>query len=196
MRPHARPPRGFDQFRYACRVCLNCAQTVWWCWPGLILYPDRTQAGQRRRYAIRMFQTGKAMRRAVDILGIDQSFRACAPAGARSLKEYRAMLQHSTAHVYSAAPHVFSTGLLEASLRPTGRGAPDTPPVREVVQDGVNGFLCDFWDHENIVRKNWPMCWLGLRSWGMCGVMRGRMCCACMMRMCRRADSWIRSAQA
>ena len=25
--------------------------------------------------------------------------------------------------------------------------------MREVVQDGVNGFLCDFWDHENMAQK-------------------------------------------
>ena len=92
-----------------------------------------------------------AMRRAVDILGLDQRYRSRVHLlGARSLREYRTMLQSSTAHVYLAAPHIFSMGLLEAMACGTIVVASDTPPVREVVQDGVNGFLCDFWDGERM----------------------------------------------
>ena len=29
----------------------------------------------------------------------------------------------------------------------------DTPPVREIIRDGVNGFLCDFWDAEAMAEK-------------------------------------------
>ena len=28
----------------------------------------------------------------------------------------------------------------------------DTPPVREIIRDGVNGFLCGFWDAECMAR--------------------------------------------
>ena len=147
------PARGFDQFRQCLPRLLelrpNCLVVLAWL--------DIAQTGQRNGPApapVECSETGKAMRRAVDILGIDQSFRSRVHLlGARSLKEYRAMLQHSTAHVYLAAPHVFSTGLLEAMACGTLVVASDTAPVREVVQDGVNGFLCDFWDHEAMAQK-------------------------------------------
>ena len=147
------PARGFDQFRQCLPRLLemrpNCLVVLAWL--------DIAQTGQKNGNAptpVNGSETGKAMRRAVDILGIDQSFRSRVHLlGARSLKEYRAMLQHSTAHVYLAAPHVFSTGLLEAMACGTLVVASDTAPVREVVQDGVNGFLCDFWDHEQMAQK-------------------------------------------
>ena len=147
------PARGFDQFRQCLPHLLemrpNCLVVLAWL--------DIAQTGQKNGNApvpVNDAETGKAMRRAVDILGIDQSFRSRVHLlGARSLKEYRAMLQHSTAHVYLAAPHVFSTGLLEAMACGTLVVASDTAPVREVVQDGVNGFLCDFWDHEQMAQK-------------------------------------------
>ena len=147
------PARGFDQFRQCLPRLLelrpNCLVVLAWL--------DIAQTGRKDGTAPPLpenSETGKAMRRAVDILGIDQSFRSRVHLlGARSLKEYRAMLQHSTAHVYLAAPHVFSTGLLEAMACGSLVVASDTPPVREVVQDGVNGFLCDFWDHEKMAQK-------------------------------------------
>ena len=147
------PARGFEQFRQCLPRLLelrpNCLVVLAWL--------DIAQTGQKSNGTpapTECTETGKAMRRAVDILGIDQSFRSRVHLlGARSLKEYRAMLQHSTAHVYLAAPHVFSTGLLEAMACGSLVVASDTPPVREVVQDGVNGFLCDFWDHENMAQK-------------------------------------------
>ena len=146
------PARGFDQFRQCLPRLLelrpNCLVVLAWL--------DIAQTGQKNGSSpapAECTDTGKAMRRAVDILGIDQSFRSRVHLlGARSLKEYRAMLQHSTAHVYLAAPHVFSTGLLEAMACGTLVVASDTAPVREVVQDGVNGFLCDFWDHEKMAQ--------------------------------------------
>ena len=66
--------------------------------------------------------------------------------GALSLNGYRTLLQASTAHVYLAAPHTFSTGLLEAMACGGLVLGSDTPPVREVIRHGINGFLCDFWD--------------------------------------------------
>ena len=147
------PARGFDQFRKCLPRLLelrpNCLVVLTWL--------DIAQTGRKEGGEAPFpenSETGKAMRRAVDILGIDQSFRARVHLlGSRSLKEYRAILQHSTAHVYLAAPHVFSSGLLEAMSCGSLVVASDTPPVREVVQEGVNGFLCDFWDHENMAQK-------------------------------------------
>ena len=147
------PARGFDQFRKCLPRLLelrpNCLVVLAWL--------DIAQTGNKagnQDIPPENTKTGQAMRRAVDILGIDQSYRSRVHLlGARSLKEYRNMLQDSTVHVYLAAPQVFSTGLLEAMACGTLVLGSDTPPVREVVQDSVNGFLCDFWDHENMAQK-------------------------------------------
>lgn len=144
------PSRGFDQFRQCLPSLLelrpNCLVVLAWL--------DTARTGPLENGVPRCGETTETkppMRRAVDILGIDQRYRSRVHLlGGRSLKEYRAMLQHATVHVHMAAPHVFSNGLLEAMACGALVVASDTPPVREVVQDGVNGLLCDFWDHEGL----------------------------------------------
>jgi len=142
------PARGFDQFKQCLPRLLelrpNCLVVLAWLDTARTgrLENGVPQCGEKT-------EPGPTMRRAVDILGIDQRYRARVHLlGARSLKEYRAMLQSTTVHVHMAAPHVFSNGLLEAMACGSLVVASDTPPVREVVQDRVNGLLCDFWDHE------------------------------------------------
>ena len=68
--------------------------------------------------------------------------------GPRPLKEYRELLRASPVHVYLAAPHALTTGLLEGMACGALIVGSDTPPVREIIRDGVNGYLCDFWDAE------------------------------------------------
>lgn len=67
-----------------------------------------------------------------------------------TLTAYRAMLRASTLHVYLTAPHNLSAGLFEAMSCGTLTLGSDTPPVREALRHGENGFLCDFWDHETM----------------------------------------------
>ena len=73
--------------------------------------------------------------------------------GPRPLKEYRELLRAATVNVYLAAPHALTTGLLEGMACGALIVGSDTPPVREIVRDGVNGFLCDFWDTEAMSAK-------------------------------------------
>ena len=135
------PARGFDQFRQCLPRLLemrpNCLVVLAWL--------DIAQTGQKNGSSpapAECTDTGKAMRRAVDILGIDQSFRSRVHLlGARSLKEYRAMLQHSTAHVYLAAPHVFSTGLLEAMACGVPTVAARVGAYETLIRDGETGSL-------------------------------------------------------
>ena len=67
--------------------------------------------------------------------------------------QYRALLRASDVHVYLTAPFVLSWSMLEAMSCGCLLVASNTEPVREVVQDGVNGFLADFWDHEALARR-------------------------------------------
>jgi glycosyltransferase involved in cell wall biosynthesis len=74
-------------------------------------------------------------------------------AGERSLEEYRLMLQASTLHLYLSAPHTLSAGLLEAMSCGALVAAPDTPPVREIISPGLDGFLCRPDNPESLARE-------------------------------------------
>ena len=59
---------------------------------------------------------------------------------------YREVLRASSAHVYLTVPFVLSWSMIEAMSTGCVVVASDTDPVREVVRDGENGLLVDFFD--------------------------------------------------
>ncbi|MCD4486720.1 glycosyltransferase family 4 protein [Chromobacterium vaccinii] len=66
---------------------------------------------------------------------------------------YRKALQVSAVHVYLTYPFVLSWSLLEAMASGCRIVASDTAPLREVIRDGVNGNLVDFFDREALIEK-------------------------------------------
>jgi len=64
--------------------------------------------------------------------------------GPLTTAEYRTVLQSSSVHLYLTRPFVLSWSCMEAMSAGCAMVASKTPPVEEVVEDGVNGLLVDF----------------------------------------------------
>jgi glycosyltransferase involved in cell wall biosynthesis len=66
---------------------------------------------------------------------------------------YVRLLQVSTCHAYLTYPFVLSWSCIEALAAGCRVVASATPPVREVIRDGVNGLLFDFFDIPALVER-------------------------------------------
>lgn len=70
--------------------------------------------------------------------------------GKLSYADYLKVLQVSAVHVYLTYPFVLSWSMLEAMAAGCLLVASNTTPVQEVVEDGKNGLLVDFFDGEHL----------------------------------------------
>ena len=82
---------------------------------------------------------------------------------------YREVLRASSVHVYLTVPFVLSWSMIEAMSAGCLLVASDTEPVREVVRDGDNGLLVDFFDTSALAERvceilDRPGAWSHLRE--------------------------------
>jgi len=74
-------------------------------------------------------------------------------AGHLAYRDYLNVLQISSAHVYLTYPFVLSWSFMEAMSAGCLVIGSDTAPVREMIEDGVNGLIVPFFDYEGIADR-------------------------------------------
>ena len=134
------PFRGFPQF-YRCLPRLLAARPQ--C-HVLIMVPERAE-GNANGDANELSSSLAALRAEIPVDEKRVHFL-----GFRPYEEYRRLLRASTVHVYLTAPFSLSSGLFEALSCGCLVVGSDTEPVRELIRDGENGFLRDFWDTDGL----------------------------------------------
>jgi glycosyltransferase involved in cell wall biosynthesis len=136
------PYRGFPQFMRAAALLLKRR-------PGLhiVVAGSDTVAYSRKLPAGQSYK-----QQALDELGAADLSRLHFT-GALPYGQYLQLLRASAAHVYLTVPFVLSWSLLESMAAGCLVVGSDTAPVREVIADGRNGLLVDFFSPEAIADK-------------------------------------------
>lgn len=135
------PYRGFPQFIETIAKLQKLRPNM----HTVVIGNDRVAYGRKR-------PDGKTYREhALETLDLDQSrlhFLGLVP-----FETFRTAIQVSSVHVYLTVPFVLSWSMIESMACGALIVGSDTPPVREIIEDGVNGLLTDFFDTDAIAAR-------------------------------------------
>jgi len=134
------PYRGFPQFMEAVEVLLKKRENL----KVLIAGEDKVCYGQK-------LQGGTYKELMLKKLNLDLS--RVHFVGRLPYDEYLKLLQVSSVHCYLTYPFVLSWSFLEAMSAECCIVSSKTQPVEEVMTDGYNGLLSDFYDKRELVNK-------------------------------------------
>lgn len=138
------PVRGFETFMRALEIINrerpDCHVLI--IGEDGISYGDKPKDGDPRTYKERMLS---------DITLTDPS--RVHWLGKLSYQHYLKALYASHAHIYLTVPFVLSWSMLESMAAGCALIGSNTPPVTEVIQDGFNGLLTDFHDHNTLAKR-------------------------------------------
>ena len=73
--------------------------------------------------------------------------------GSLNYEDFLKVLQLSKAHVYLTYPFVLSWSMMEAMSTACPIVGSSTEPVKELIKDGQNGLLIDFFDHHALANS-------------------------------------------
>ncbi len=135
------PYRGFPQFMEAVSLLHKRRRTC----HVVVVGEDRVAYGRRLPH-------GKTFKRLM-LEKFDFDLSRLHFTGGLPYSQYLQVLRASSAHVYLTRPFVLSWSMLEAMSAGCLVIASNTPPVTEVVQDGVNGILVNFFSPQEIASR-------------------------------------------
>jgi glycosyltransferase involved in cell wall biosynthesis len=104
-------------------------------------------------YGLRLPAGETYRKRYVEELGERVDWTRVVFTGSLPYSTYLKVLQRSSCHVYLTYPFVLSWSILEAMSAGCVVVASNTAPVQEVISDGENGHLVDFFDTDALVQK-------------------------------------------
>jgi glycosyltransferase involved in cell wall biosynthesis len=140
---HLEPYRGFPTFARSLPAILDalpCAQVV-------IAGGDGVSYGRAPR-------DGRTWRATMlDEVKLGGAAERVHFVGTLPYADYLRLLQVSTAHVYLTVPFVLSWSAMEALATGCVVIGSRTPPVEEVIEDGVNGLLVDFFASDQVAAR-------------------------------------------
>ena len=134
------PARGFPQFMDAMRIVLEHRPNT----HVILVGKDKPAYAAQLKDTTYLKEEQKKGGYPVDRVHI---------VGRRGREDYQKILRASSCHVYLTRPFVLSWSCLEAMSFACPMVCSETPPVQEVMEDGVNGLLANFHSPNHIARK-------------------------------------------
>jgi len=135
------PYRGFPQFMEMVSMLQKRRKKC----HVVVVGEDRVAYGKHLSY-------GKTYKQAM-LQRYDFDLKRLHFTGRLSYAQYLQVLRASSAHVYLTRPFVLSWSMLEAMSAGCLIVASDTRPVTEVIEDGVNGILVNFFNVKEITDR-------------------------------------------